>query len=346
VIEVGAILEKVVREQPLVSEPRFLQIVDRFKRARVLVVGDFVLDQFIWGQVTRISPEAPVPVVSVVRESFMPGGSLNVAANVRELGGQVFPCGVVGRDLLGRVLVRVMRREGIDIGGVVYDATRPTTHKTRIIAHSQQVVRFDREKVSDIRDKDRNQILKFVARKIKEVDGVIIEDYGKGVITPRLIREVLSLAKQYKRFSIVDPKEKHFDYYRGVTVITPNRKEALGAVASSTNSREISIEVCGRRLLRQFRCQAVLITLGEEGMILFERDGRITRIATAAQEVYDVSGAGDTVVAVFSSALVSGADVREAAFIANLAAGVVVGKLGTATVSPDELITAYRLRFH
>lgn len=324
------------------TRARFLRLVENFRRARVLVVGDFVLDQFIWGDVNRISPEAPVPVVQVRRESFMPGGALNVAHNMHTLGGRVFPCGVIGRDLLGRMLVKLMKKNSVDASGVIYDGARPTTHKTRIIAHSQQVVRFDRELIQDISGQDLARVLKYAAKKITEVDGVIIEDYGKGMITPHLIQRIVKLAKRHKKFVLVDPKEKHFPYYRGVTAITPNRKEAYGALGLQDAER-VSLESVAAQLIRKLRCEMVLITLGEQGIALFEskNKGQCIRIPTAAREVFDVSGAGDTVVAVFALCLASGASPREAAFVSNLAAGIVVGKLGTATVSPVELMRSF-----
>lgn len=319
------------------KKSRLLDLLKRFKEARILVIGDFMLDQFVWGTVKRISPEAPVPVVEVQRESYMPGGALNVANNIRTLGGIVYPCGVVGRDLEGRMLVKTMRREGIETGGVIYDETRRTTLKTRIIAHSQQVVRFDREKAEDLSKEDLADIMRFIRRVIADTDVIIVEDYGKGVIQPALLGELLKLAKKHKTPVIVDPKEKHFSYYKGVTAITPNRKEAYGALESSPGHDKLPLKEVGKKLLSKLSCEAVLVTLGEDGMALFEKDGSLTHIPTAAREVYDVSGAGDTVIAVFSMALAVGAKMKEAARISNIAAGIVVGKLGTATVTPEEI---------
>lgn len=316
------------------KKTRLLEWLKRFRKARILVIGDFMLDQFVWGSVNRISPEAPVPVVNVQRESYMPGGALNVANNIRTLGGTVYPCGVVGRDLEGRMLVKTIRREGIETGGVIYDESRRTTLKTRIIAHSQQVVRFDREKAEDISREDRARIMKFIQSVIGKTDVIIVEDYGKGVIQPPLLEELLRLARKHKIPVVVDPKEKHFSYYKGATSITPNRKEAYGAIE---NSASMSLKELGSRLLQKLELESVLITLGEDGMALFEKDGSMTQIPTAAREVYDVSGAGDTVISVFSMALAVGAKMKDAARIANIAAGIVVGKLGTATVSPEEL---------
>lgn len=316
-------------------------LVDRFLGTTILVIGDWILDEFVWGTVERISPEAPVPVVNVTKESFVPGGALNVANNIRTLGGVVYPCGLVGRDLRGRMLVKAMRKEGIDTSGAIYDETRPTTLKTRVVAHSQQVVRFDREDRRDLTHDHLKKATAFIEKTLPKVDVVVVEDYGKGMVTPELLTRVLKEAKRLDKPVLVDPKEKHFSYYRGVTAITPNRKEALSACGVLEGGETPSLQEVGRKLLKQFACQAVLITLGEEGMILFEKDGAVTEIPTAAQEVYDVSGAGDTVIAVFAMALAAQATMKEAAVLANLAAGIVVGKLGTATVTPEELKASF-----
>lgn len=316
-----------------------MDYLKQFSKARILVIGDFMLDQFVWGSVNRISPEAPVPVVNVQRESYMPGGALNVANNIRTLGGTVYPCGVVGRDLEGRMLVKTIRREGIETGGVIYDASRRTTLKTRIIAHSQQVVRFDREKAEDISKEDRSAMMRFIRAAVEKTDVIIVEDYGKGVIQPALLEELLKLAKKHKKPVVVDPKEKHFSYYKGATAITPNRKEAYGAIE---HSEKLPLKEVGGKLLSKLDLEGVLVTLGEDGMALFEKNGSVTQIPTAAREVYDVSGAGDTVISVFSMALAVGAKMKDAARMSNIAAGIVVGKLGTATVTPEELELALR----
>jgi len=313
------------------------RLIDQFSNVKILVIGDWILDEFVWGTVERISPEAPVPVVNVVRESFVPGGALNVANNIRTLRGLVYPCGLVGRDLMGRMLVKTMRKEGIDTTGAIYDQTRPTTLKTRVIAHSQQVVRFDRENNQELGGELLKKVSAYIDKVISKVDAVIIEDYGKGMITPGLLTYVLKKAKAFKKPVLVDPKEKNFNYYEGVTVITPNRKEALSACGLLKDGPIPDIHEVGKMLIKRFACQAVLITLGEEGMMLFEKSGATTKIPTAAREVFDVSGAGDTVIAVFTMALAAGANMKEAALISNKAAGIVVGKLGTATVTPQEL---------
>ena len=312
-------------------------LIDQFSNVKILVIGDWILDEFVWGTVERISPEAPVPVVNVIRESFVPCGALNVANNIRTLGGLVYPCGLVGRDLMGRMLVKAMKKEGIDTTGAIYDQARPTTLKTRVVAHSQQVVRFDRENNQQITGDLLKKALLCIDKIISKVDAIIIEDYGKGMITPELLTHVLKKAKVLKKPVLVDPKEKNFNYYRGVTVITPNRKEALSASGISRDDRTPDIQEIGKALIKRFSCEAVLVTLGEEGMMLFEKSGASVKIPTAAREVFDVSGAGDTVIAVFTLALAAGSSMKEAALISNQAAGIVVGKLGTATVTPKEL---------
>jgi D-beta-D-heptose 7-phosphate kinase/D-beta-D-heptose 1-phosphate adenosyltransferase len=237
-----------------------------------------------------------------------------------------------------------MRKQGIETGGIVYDPTRPTSLKTRVIAHSQQVVRFDREKTDDVSRADLLKILKFVRENIKRMGVVILEDYGKGVMQPFLLKEIVRLAKKFKKPVLVDPKEKNFVYYQGVTCITPNRSEAYTGYERTHGScyQTPELETVGWGLMKKLKLDSVLITLGEDGMALFEKNKKLTRVPTAAREVYDVSGAGDTVIATLALALAAGAKMQEAAKISNLAAGIVVGKLGTATVSPGELEEAIR----
>ena len=303
---------------------------------RVLVVGDFILDKFIWGKVERISPEAPVPVVDVQRESFVPGGALNVANNIHALGGKAIPCGVVGADPEARILFRILRQKKIEQGGVLQDSKRPTTVKTRIIAHAQHVVRFDRELAADISPEALKKILQFVRQKLKQSDGLIIEDYGKVVIQPSLLKKIIRLAWLQGKPVLVDPKDKNFPYYTGVTLGTPNRKEAYEAFGPHHGTR--TLEQVGAGILKKLKCRGALVTLGEKGMALFEQRKPVLIIPAFAREVFDVSGAGDTVIAAMGLALASGAALREAAFISNLAAGIVVGKLGTATASIAELL--------
>ncbi len=319
------------------SVARARRALARFPKATVLVVGDLILDEFIWGKVSRISPEAPVPVVQVVSHSSMPGGAANVAHNVRALGGQAVVVGVVGRDRSGETLLEELRLRQMHVDGVLVDESRPTTIKTRVIAHHQQVVRVDTETAAPLDRRMDEALLASLRAQVPHVDAVIIEDYGKGVITRRLLRELIPLARRHRTAILVDPKEEHLDDYRGVTAITPNRQEAGQAVGRVLES-EAAIDRAAKELLRRLRAEAVLITLGEDGMCLLEQGGRRTRIPTVAQEVFDVAGAGDTVIAAFALGLAAGVAMPEAARIANYAAGIVVGKVGTAVTTPQELL--------
>ncbi|MEE9614111.1 MAG: D-glycero-beta-D-manno-heptose-7-phosphate kinase [Thermodesulfobacteriota bacterium] len=313
-------------------------LVRRFKKARVLVIGDLIVDHFIWGKVGRISPEAPVPVVEVTDESILLGGSANVAGNINSLGGVCAVVGVVGGDGNGRRLVKKLKAGGMATGGVVVDPRRPTTIKTRVIAHSQQVVRFDRESKKTLGPAVTKKVLSHIKKAVRSTDVVLISDYSKGLVTKDLVGEVVGLSRRLKKPVVVDPKVEHFDYYSGVTAITPNNREAsLASAIEIADGR--SLKRAGKALMDRVDCEALLITRGEHGMSLFE-NGSETHIPTVAREVFDVSGAGDTVIGVFALALASGASFKEAAVLANFAAGVVVGKVGTATVGPSELLEA------
>jgi D-beta-D-heptose 7-phosphate kinase/D-beta-D-heptose 1-phosphate adenosyltransferase len=311
------------------------QFLSRFSRVRVLVVGDLMLDEFVWGKVSRISPEAPVPVVWVQSESTMPGGAANVANNIRALGGQVRAVGVVGQDRWGSVLLADLNERRIDTSGVVA-ARRPTTVKTRVIAHHQQVVRVDREVQEPLPAGVLERLIATVTEAVSQVDAVIVEDYGKGVITRPLLEAVIPLVRKHRKIITVDPKQEHFELYRRVSALTPNRAEAGEAVGRELET-DRDVERAGSEILRRLDCEGLLVTLGEDGMWLFEQGGRQTRISTVAQEVFDVAGAGDTVIGTFTLALASGATMAQAARIANYAAGIVVGKLGVATATPQEL---------
>ncbi|MBI2105126.1 MAG: D-glycero-beta-D-manno-heptose-7-phosphate kinase [Candidatus Omnitrophica bacterium] len=309
--------------------------IPRFRRAKVLVVGDLMLDEFVWGKVSRISPEAPVPVVWVQSESVMPGGAANVANNIRALGGAVAVAGIVGEDRWGSSLREELAFRRIDAGGVLA-APRPTTVKTRVIAHHQQVVRVDREGGRPLPEPLIERLIREVTQRVPSVDAVVIEDYGKGVITRALLEAVIPLARRHRKVITVDPKQEHFDLYRRVTALTPNRTEA-GEAAGRDLDTDADVGRAGEELVKRLDCDGVLITLGEDGMRLFERGGGETRIPTVAQEVFDVAGAGDTVIAAFTLAMASGSTMQQAARIANYAAGIVVGKLGVAVVAPEEL---------
>ena len=322
---------------PNVASKRLMKYIDRFLSTRTLVVGDVMLDHYIWGNVSRISPEAPVPVVNVTKESVLLGAATNVVNNVHTLGGKVSVCGVIGHDDAGRQLVHMLRAQGITTDGLIVEDGRPTTIKTRVIAHSQQVVRFDREtKVGIDRDTHR-RIFEYVRQQADSgLDAIVLSDYSKGVVTKELVRDIVKLARKKGIIVSVDPKVNHFGIYSGVTILTPNTKEAsIGSKIEIEDEK--SLIKAGALLLKRLKCDAVLVTRGEHGMSLFERGGRVTHIPTVAQEVFDVTGAGDTVISTLTLAMAAGAGMVDAARLSNYAAGIVVGVVGTATVKPDEL---------
>ena len=328
------------------------KIVSRFSKARIMVLGDLILDEYIWGDVDRISPEAPVPVIWAKRRSYVPGGVANVAHNIASLDGGAVISGVVGRreDKNTHILLTELKKANIGCSGLFSD-DRHTTVKTRIIAGHQQVIRVDWEDTHHLAKSLNLKIYNFISKNIDKFDAVIIEDYGKGVVNPHLVEMVIALAKSKGKIITVDPKEENFRFYGGVTCITPNRKEAENAVRNlkvhdMTNSFKVNtdklvsdeeLNKAGNELMKFLGLDSLLITLGENGMKLFEA-GRITHIPTQAQEVFDVSGAGDTVIAAFTLALACGASKIEAAKLANIAAGIVVGKVGTAVTTRKELL--------
>jgi D-beta-D-heptose 7-phosphate kinase/D-beta-D-heptose 1-phosphate adenosyltransferase len=318
---------------------RARRLLSAMRGRRVLVLGDVMLDEFLWGRVARISPEAPVPVVEVERQSYHLGGAGNVASNLRSLGGEAVVAAVVGRDAAAETLRASLRRAGIASTLVVADSGRPTTVKTRIVAHHQQVVRADRERAEDLPPDVEAQVLGHVKEALPACGALVVSDYQKGVVTPRLMKAVRALARRRRVPVLVDPKVRHFRLYRGVALVTPNQLEAEQATGIRIRAEE-DLRAAGARILRVLRCGAVLITRGEQGMTLFERGREPVTIPTAAREVFDVTGAGDTVIATLALALSAGGTLAEAAALANLAAGVVVGKLGTATASPDEVLAA------
>ena len=319
------------------ASKRLVKLVDRFSKTRTLVVGDVMLDHYIWGNVSRISPEAPVPVVNVTKESLLLGAATNVVNNINSLGGRVSVCGVIGHDDAGRQLVHMLRVQGVRTDGLIVEEGRPTTIKTRIIAHNQQVVRFDRETKIAIEGDTHQRIFDFVKRQVQEgLDAIVLSDYSKGIVTKELVRNIVGLARKNDVIVSVDPKVNHFGIYSGVTILTPNTKEAsIGSKIDIVDDR--SLLKAGAVLLKQLKCDAVLITRGEHGMSLFEHGGKITHIPTVAQEVYDVTGAGDTVISVLTLSMAAGAGMVDAARISNYAAGIVVGVVGTATVKSEDL---------
>lgn len=313
------------------------KIVDRFPKAKVLVVGDIIIDHFVWGKVTRLSPEAPVPIVEVTRENFIPGGGGNVAFNITALKGQSFLCGIVGNDALGSKLSGQLKNLGVNTGGVFVESGISTIQKTRIIANAQQVVRIDREDKQMKNRKTIEQVLAYLEEAVPETDAILISDYGKGMINVTVLRQLIQLARKYKKIITVDPKVEHFLRYKKVTCITPNHLEAAQGIHYPVPKNQEETELLGEKIIKKLRCESLLITQGEKGMTLFRLGLKSVHIPTMAREVFDVTGAGDTVIATLTLALAAGADLYDAAVLANHAAGIVVGRIGTATCTPEEL---------
>lgn len=316
------------------------------------MVGDLILDEYIWGDVERISPEAPVPVVWAKKRTFVPGGAANVANNIRALSGNVYLLGAVGQDKNADIILAELRKRQIPTESIFIEPQRYTTVKTRIIAGHQQVVRLDWEHVEPLPNELNKKILSYFKKHVASFDAVIIEDYGKGVINKGLLEELIALAHKNNKIVIVDPKEDHFQFYRNATSITPNRKELENAIKNlkikdTTNRFKLNsyslftdkdIDFAAEHIMKYLSLDSILVTLGEHGMRLFQKGNKSIHIPTVAQEVFDVSGAGDTVIGAFTLAICSGATKLEAAYIANYAAGIVVGKVGTATTTRKELI--------
>ncbi|MGB5107544.1 MAG: D-glycero-beta-D-manno-heptose-7-phosphate kinase [Candidatus Zixiibacteriota bacterium] len=315
---------------------RLEELFKNLGRARVLVYGDLMIDQYLWGRVSRISPEAPVPVVEVDSETIQLGGAANVARNIAAIGCNVELVGLVGDDDNATRLKHLLEREGISQYHLISDQKRPTTVKTRIIAHNQQVVRADRESRDEIDGYTETEFVSHIANRLEDIQCLLISDYGKGVITSSFLDQVVSVARSKSKFIAVDPKETHFRNYKQVSVITPNEHEAAFAAGKRIRDDE-SLKEVGTGLLKELDLDSILVTLGARGMALFEKDGSFNHLPTVAKKVFDVTGAGDTVIAVMTAMVAAGATKLEAAFVANQAAGIVVGYIGTACVSKDEL---------
>lgn len=315
--------------------------IARFPSANVLLIGDIIIDHFLWGSATRISPEAPVPVVNVQREDFMLGGSANVLRNIVSLGGRATLCGIIGDDVNGRKIVDLVEGLHVPTAGLIV-GKRPTTVKTRVVAQGQQIVRFDRELIGQPSKETLEALLQFITTQIHQYDAIVVSDYAKGVVGEQLmvpLRRLLENARSRESKPIpliIDPKPSNIHYFVGATVITPNHHEAR-QISGMPMDDETSLMAAARQIRDDIGCKAVLITRGEAGMALLEENDQLVTIPTMAKEVFDVTGAGDTVAATLSVALASGCSMREAAVLANYAAGVVVGKVGTACISAQEL---------
>ena len=329
--------------QPTRAERReLLRTIARFRGRRVLVVGDLMLDQYIRGSVSRISPEAPVPVVRVTGETFIPGGAGNVVSNLAALGAEVSVVGVVGEDEAGRRLLEQFRGRGADVSGVCVDVERQTTQKCRVVAERQQAIRYDRETVGPLSHITEKRLLASLADELARAEAVILSDYGKGVIGPKLLAAAIPAARRRRVPITVDPKPEHFGRYKGITCVTPNTSEAWACMRREPKAGTPAIVELGRDILKTLNSRSVLITRGPDGMSLFEAGGKVTHIPTVAREVFDVSGAGDTVISTFTLALAAGAPLTRAAVLSNQAAGIVVAKLGTATTDAEELSEAFK----
>jgi D-beta-D-heptose 7-phosphate kinase/D-beta-D-heptose 1-phosphate adenosyltransferase len=329
------------------SASRVRQILSAAAKTRVLVLGDVMLDHFIWGGVSRISPEAPVPVVDFERESFMPGGAANVARNLTALNVPAELFGAIGRDAAAKQLQRLLQEQKIGCAGLVANSSRHTSVKTRVVAHKQQIVRIDRETRDGLDAKLTGSLLAKVEPQLVKADAVIVGDYGKGVVTQLLLNEIKSLCHARGVWLSLDPKPVHHLNLSNLSLITPNRKEAfeLANLPDETRNKnpfaDKNLMLVAERLLNELRPAVLLITLGELGMLLCQRGQKPFHIPTVAQEVFDVSGAGDTVIATFTLAVAAGASPFEAAILSNHAAGIVVGKIGTATTTPEELVRSF-----
>jgi len=312
------------------------EYIDRFPKARIFVIGDIILDEYVWGDVSRISPEAPVPVVEVTRETKMLGGAANVIHNLATLGTSPILCGVVGEDGSGQEIIRKVKEMGLKTDGIVTEPGRPTSVKTRVVAQNQQVVRFDRERRTDISPKSLKMLLQIIEDNLDNIDGIVVSDYGKGVISSDLMKGLRGLVRDALVIIAVDPKTGNFGSYHEVDVITPNHFEA-GTFTHIDIINHDDLMQAGKQMLEELNCRSVLITQGKDGMTLFEKEGEITHIPTVAKHVFDVTGAGDTVISTFSLGLASGLDLKSSAILSNYAAGIVVGEVGTSTVKAEEL---------
>jgi D-beta-D-heptose 7-phosphate kinase/D-beta-D-heptose 1-phosphate adenosyltransferase len=302
---------------------------------KILVIGDYMLDIYLLGEVNRISPEAPVPIVNIKKCTMLPGGAANVVHNLHKLGAYPVPVGVVGDDTDGKNLIAQLKAMKIDVSGLIIDKGRPTTTKTRILGQQQQIVRADYESQEDLSEKIEAKLL-HVLHMEKSVQGIIIEDYNKGVCTRTLCRQSIGYGKERDIPVTVDPKQKNFEYFKGATVLKPNKKEAVQLVNHPMETEQ-DIKKAVRNIRQFLKLEAVLITLGEKGMVLYEKNMDLSEFPSVARKVFDVSGAGDTVISSLTAFICAGASFKEAAYLANQAAGIVIGEVGTSAVSLKQI---------
>jgi rfaE bifunctional protein kinase chain/domain len=318
------------------SQKKLNQLKKKFNGKKIAIIGDMMLDSYFWGSVSRVSPEAPVPVVEIDDEFQRFGGAMNVAYNILTLGGTPIPIGVVGRDQDAEIMKKLMKKSGISSSALIVDSQRPTTNKTRVIANNQHVVRIDKEKSFPISSKVELQIINTLKKNIKNIDAIILEDYNKGVLTASLIRKAIELANENEIIITVDPKFNNFFEYQNVTVFKPNRKETEDALGIRIRSFD-DLKKAGHLLLEKLSAKYVLLTLGEEGISLFQRGKSEVKIATKARKVADVSGAGDTVISTLTMSMCAGANIYDAAYLANYAGGLVCQEVGIVPISIDHL---------
>jgi len=317
---------------------RLLSLEKNFAGKKIAVIGDMMLDSYYWGGVKRISPEAPVPVVEVENEFNRFGGAANVALNIAKLGGIPYPVGVIGYDNDGSIFSSLLEEEKINSAGLITDDKRPTTAKTRVIAQNQHVLRIDKESKEYIDEGTEKKLFNYFESIASEIDGIILQDYNKGVLTPTLIKKIISLARKKEILITVDPKFNNFFEYKNVTVFKPNRKEASDVLGLKIKSSE-DIKHAGKKLLGKLHAEYILLTLGEEGIAVFEKDKEEKRMPTKAIKVADVSGAGDTVISTLTMSLAAGANILESCYLANYAAGIVCGEVGIVPIEKSKLFS-------
>ena len=318
------------------SIKRLSALKSHFRGLKIAIVGDMMLDCYFWGEVKRISPEAPVPVVEVGNEFYRFGGAANVALNILKLGGIPVPVGVIGYDNYGTIFKSLVTEASISEEGIIIDDERPTTAKTRVIADSQHVVRIDKESKDYLNKKNQSKVIEYIEKNIINFDGIILQDYNKGVLTTSLIEKIIQLANRNKVLITVDPKFNNFFHYKNVTVFKPNRKEAEDVLGLKIRTEE-DIETAGNRILEKINAKYVLLTLGEDGIAVFEKGKAPQKMETKARKVADVSGAGDTVISTLTMALAAGGDILEASYLANYAGGIVCEEVGIVPIDLDKL---------
>lgn len=324
-----------------IDKNKLERTIKNFTGKKILIIGDLMLDEYLLGKTTRLSPEAPVPIVEVEKVNYVPGGAANAANNVNALGDEAVLVGVVGKDENGQKLIKLLQKQGIKTAGIFEDSERPTTTKSRIISQGQQIVRVDKENRKPISKKLENKLLTFIKKAISRVNIILISDYAKGVVTPSMSKAIISLAKNAGKRVLVDPKGEDFSKYRDCFLITPNLKELETALKIQLKNFK-NLPQAARMLLAHVNSEAVLVTLGADGMALLEKSGKYTDVPSADVKVVDISGAGDTAIATYALSLTAGADFEEAMLLSTHACSIVIGKLGTATASRDELIKAIK----